>query len=111
MRGTLAAEVSYLTLRLAARFAGGSVRKLAEAAIAREAAVLQAKAEREHSRQLDSLVERLRSHKEEDFAADIAEFARAEVTEEDPLQARRIVAEDPHGIGAAFGHRLERRSP
>jgi hypothetical protein len=100
-------DVSYLTLKLAARLAGIPLRDLAEAAVARERAKQEAGA---HAQQLDRILERLQSYHGENLERDIADFAHAEAYEEDPLQARRIVPQDTHGVGAAFGRRLGRRS-
>jgi hypothetical protein len=93
-----------LTLRVAARRLKVSARELVDEVLPREAG-----SARERSQELASILRRLPSYRAEDLDADIAELAHAEVTEEDPLRARRIVPEDLHGVGAAFGHRLERR--
>lgn len=97
-------SVFRLTLRIAARRLKVSARELVDEVLPQEAG-----SERERSQELDSILRRLPSYRNENLDADIAELAHAEVTEEDPLRARRIVPEDVHGVGAAFGHRLERR--
>lgn len=43
-----------------------------------------------------------------DLDRDIRDFARSEVEVEDPLQARLVESPDAYGIGALFGHRVER---
>ena len=96
-------SISQATLRFAAQRLKVPVGELAEEVLARETT-------RDRSHQLDQILARLPSYSAEDLEADIAEFAHAEVTEEDPLRARRLLPEDVHGVGAAFGHRLERRS-
>ena len=98
-------DFSYLTLKLAARLAGVSLRELAAAAVERDAA----KQATTRTQQLERIAERLRSYQGENLERDIADFAHAEAYEEDPVQARRIFPEDAHGVGAAFGARLERR--
>jgi hypothetical protein len=104
-------EVSELTMRLYAKLAGIRVQELAKAVAARDASRVRANAEKARAHQLDRIVKRLRPYRPEELESDIKNFARAEVEEEDPLQARRIVPEDAFGVGAAFGHSLERRSP
>jgi hypothetical protein len=91
-------SISQLTLRFAARHLKVPVRELAAEVLARE----------ERSQKLESILTRLPSYRAENLEADIAELAHAEVTEDDPLSARRV-PEDIHGVGAAFGRRLERR--
>jgi hypothetical protein len=78
--------------------------ELAEAAIARELALLDA----DLPQKLTDTLGLLRSYRGEDIEQDVEEFARGEVTLEDPLQARMAGAGDAYGIGAAFAHRLER---
>jgi len=93
-----------LTLRLAARRLRVSARELVDEVLPGEAG-----SARERSQELGSILRHLPSYRAEDLESDIAEIAHAEVTEEDPLSARRVIPEDVHGVGAAFGHRLERR--
>jgi len=100
-------DLSYLTLKLAARVARIPMEELAEAAVARDKAK---RGDKVHAQQLERILERLQSYHGENLERDIADFAHAEAYEDDPLQARRIVPEDAHGVGAAFGHLLERRS-
>jgi hypothetical protein len=97
-------DFSYLALKLAARLAGVSLRELAEAAVERDSA----RRARSRAQQLERIAARLRSYHGENLERDIADFAHAEAYEEEPLQARRIFPEDAHGVGAAFGPRLER---
>jgi hypothetical protein len=101
-------DVSYLTLKLAARLARMPLQDLAAAAVARERAKRETEA---RTQQLDRILGRLQSYRREELERDIADFAHAEAYEEDPLQARRIFPEDTHGVGAAFDRRLGRRSP
>lgn len=101
-------DISYLALKLAARFARMPLPELAEAAVAKDRAKREAEG---RAQQLDRILRDLQSYHGENLERDIADFAHAEVFEEEPLRARRIVPEDTHGVGAAFGHRLERRSP
>lgn len=80
-------DISYLTLKLAARIAGVPMQALAEAAIARERAQQD---DRGRARQLDRILERLQSYHGENLERDIADFAHAEAYEEDPLRARYL---------------------
>lgn len=98
-------DFSYLALRLAARLAGVSLRELAEAAVERDSA----KRATARALQLKEIAERLRSYRGENLERDIVDFAHGEAYEDDPVRARRIFPEDVHGVGAAFGARLERR--
>jgi len=91
------------SLQRTAEALGVSVDELAEAAIQQEMTALAGNLEPN----LQSLVELLGSF-EEDPERDAEDFARAEVTFEDPLRARRARAEDAYGIGAAFARRVER---
>ncbi len=129
-------SISQRTLRLAAERLNVPVQELAEEVLAREAsepasgavpmalvevemeldrlykawtAELRRESERDRSRKLDSILSHLPSYTAENLATDVAELAHAEVTEEDPLSARRVIPEDVHGVGAAFGRRLEPR--
>lgn len=56
--------------------------------------------------QLQRILLKLRPYTREEIEEDIAQFARAEVTEEDPLRAERVFPEDAHGVSAAFGAAL-----
>jgi hypothetical protein len=91
------------SLQRTAEALGVSVDELAEAAIQQEMTALAGNLEPN----LEHLVERLRSF-EDDPERDVEDFARAEITFEDPLRARRVRAEDAYGIGAAFARRMER---
>ena len=90
-------------LQRTAEALGVSVDELAEAAIQQELTALAGNLEPS----LQRIVELLGSF-EEDAEHDAEGFARAEVTFEDPLRARRARAEDAYGIGAAFARRVER---
>lgn len=79
--------------------------ELAEAAIERELAVIGPDLEQ----RLVRIADLLRSYRGEGTEEDIEEFARAEVSVEDPLQSRLADAEDAYGIGATFARRLDRR--
>jgi hypothetical protein len=83
---------------------GVSMSELAEAAIQQELGTLAENLDPK----LERTVERLRLYQGEDSERDIEDFARAEVTIDDPLRARRAGAEDAYGIGAAFARRVER---
>jgi hypothetical protein len=98
-------DFSYMTLRLAARLAGVSIRELAEAALERD----NARRAAGRAQQLERIAGRLQSYRGENRERDIADFAHAEAYEEDPVQAHRIFPADAHGVGAAFGARMERR--
>jgi len=94
------------TLRNLVRVAetlGVSPGDLAEAAIERELAAVGSGLEGKLARSL----QRLKTYGAADLDRDIREFARSEVELEDPLQARRVESQDPHGIGALFGHPME----
>jgi hypothetical protein len=83
---------------------GVSAGALAEAAIERELAVVGSNLEARLSRTLESL----RSTVPADLERDAGDFARSELEFEDPLKARLVESPDAYGIGALFGHRLER---
>jgi transcriptional regulator with XRE-family HTH domain len=91
-------------LQRVAEALGVPMDELAEAAIQQELAALAVNLEPN----LQRTVELLGSFKD-DPERDVEEFARAEVTFEDPLRARRAGAEDAYGIGAAFARHVERR--
>jgi hypothetical protein len=92
-------------LRRMAETLGVSMSELAEVAIQQELAAMEGNLERK----LEDTLARLRSFQGEDPEQAAEEFARSEVTIEDPLRARRAGAEDAYGIGAAFARRVERR--
>lgn len=78
--------------------------ELAETAIAHELAVIGVDLEEK----LTSTMDLLRDYRTGDVESDIQAFARAEITEKDPLRARALGFDDDlHGIGAAFAHPLE----
>lgn len=92
-------------LKRTAESLGISVEELAEAAIEHELALLGAGLEKK----LDRIVDLLRSDRKRDLKKDIEQFARSEVMFEDPLRSRMAgPEEDPYGIGAVFGRRLDR---
>ena len=95
------------TLRSLERVAeelGVSTDELAEAAIERELAAVGAGLEGRLTRALD----KLKAYAPADLDRDITEFAHSEVELEDPLQAQRVESPDAYGIGALFGHSVER---
>ena len=57
---------------------------------------------------LARILDHLQSYGPEDLDRDIREFARSEVEVKDPLQAHRVESPDAYGIGALFGHSVER---
>jgi hypothetical protein len=83
---------------------GVSTDELAEAAIELELASVGSEFEGRIAR----VLERLKSVGPKNLDQDIRDFARGELEVEDPLKARRVEAADAYGIGALFGHRLER---
>ncbi|HVR99342.1 MAG TPA: hypothetical protein VMW27_22160 [Thermoanaerobaculia bacterium] len=91
-------------LERAAEALGVSTDELAEAAIERELAAIGAGLEDRFTRSL----ERLKSYGPADLDRDIRDLARSEVELEDPLQARLVESPDAYGIGALFGHPVER---
>jgi hypothetical protein len=91
-------------LEQAAEALGISPDELAEAAIERELAAVGTGLEGKLARALD----RLKAYGPQDLDRDIRAFAESEVEVEDPIPARRVESSDPHGIGALFGHPLER---
>jgi hypothetical protein len=97
-------EETLRNLERAAEALGVPTDELAEAAIERELTAVGAGLEGRLGRAL----ERLKSYGEADLGRDIREFARGEVDVEDPLQARRMESPDAYGIGALFGHPMER---
>ncbi|HEX6899189.1 MAG TPA: hypothetical protein VF789_05725 [Thermoanaerobaculia bacterium] len=91
-------------LREVAETLGVSMSELAEVAIQQELAGMEGNLDRKLAQTLD----RLRTFPGEDPDQAAEDFARREVTIEDPLRARRAGAEDAYGIGAAFARRMER---
>ncbi|HTG34974.1 MAG TPA: hypothetical protein VLB76_18820 [Thermoanaerobaculia bacterium] len=96
-------EETLRNLERTAEALGVSTDDLAEVAIERELAAVGAGLEGRLSRSL----ERLKSYRPANLDRDLREIARSEVEVEDPLQAR-LVEPDVHGIGALFGHSVER---
>jgi len=97
-------EETLRSLERAAEALGVSTDDLAEAAIERELAAVGAGLEDRLARALKNL----KPYGPKDLERDIREIARSEVEIQDPLQARRVEASDMYGIGALFGHPLER---
>ncbi len=91
-------------LERAAEALGVSMDELAEAAIERELTALGTGLEGRLTRSL----ERLKSYGPADLDRDIRDLAQSEVEFEDPLQARFVESPDAYGIGALFGHPVER---
>src|SRR3954470_11223042 len=91
-------------LEQAAHKLGISADELAEAAIERELAAMDA----DLGNKLSGILHRLKAHKRGPIEQDIADFAPGEVELDDPFQGKRVSADDPHGIGALFARRLER---
>lgn len=96
-------EETLRNLERTAEALGVSTDDLAEAAIERELAVVAGLEDR-----LAKALERLKSYGPADLEWDIREFARSEVEIKDPLQAHRVEPLDAYGIGALFGHPVER---
>jgi len=98
-------EANFRLLRILSSRLGVSMNRLAEDMIAREAHVLAEGLELDMAATLADL-HALRAPSAEIQAA---EFASAEVENEDPLRSRRIASrsEDPYGVVAAFGHAVE----
>jgi hypothetical protein len=97
-------ERTHRALRHAAEQLGVSMNELAERAIEHELAVIGSELEEKLRRTLDLLG----PYRQEGLEADVAAFARAEVTEDDPLHA--VAAEsraDSLGVGAAFADPVE----
>ena len=97
-------EETLRNLERTAEALGVSTDALAEAAIERELVAVGSGLEGRLARSL----ERLQSIGLADLERDIASFARSELAVEDPLQARLVESPDAYGIGALFGHRVER---
>ncbi|HYU31375.1 MAG TPA: hypothetical protein VEW48_04375 [Thermoanaerobaculia bacterium] len=97
-------EETLRNLERVAEELGISTDELAEAAIERELAAVGAGLEGRLARALG----KLRAYTPADLDRDIREFARSDVELEDPLQAQRVESPDAYGIGALFGHSVER---
>ncbi len=97
-------EATHRGLRLTAHALGMSMNELAENAIEHELAIVGADLEQKLTR----TVELLRSYRGTGFEDDIAAFAEAEVTIEDPCRSRQVMIEDACGIGALFARSMER---
>lgn len=117
LSATFWGKLSYATLKFAADRLKVPVEELAAEVLLRDRensaerqARLKDETSSERAEELERILALLASHRDSS-SEDVAAFARAEVTEDDPLRAQRVTAEDVHGVGAAFGHRLERRSP
>jgi hypothetical protein len=91
-------------LELAAKALGVSTADLAEAAIERELAVVGTGLDNKLVRSL----EKLKSYGAEELDRDLKELVRSEIEIEDPLQARLVESADAYGVGALFGHPVER---
>lgn len=89
-------------LERAAEALGVSKDELAETAIERELAAVDLEGGLVRS------LDRLKSYSPEDLEHDIREFARSEVEFQDPFKARLVESQDAYGIGALFGHPVER---
>lgn len=78
--------------------------ELAERAIEHELAIIGSELEEK----LRRTIELLDDFRQERLAADIEAFARAEVTEDDPLRSRAATSRtDRLGVGAAFADPME----
>lgn len=96
---------THRALRHAAEELGVSMNELAERAIEHELAVIGSRLEEK----LRRTVELLGSYRGEGRERDAEAFARAEVTEEDPLRSRAVSSQsDPLNVGAAFADSVER---
>jgi len=92
-------DETHRALRHAAAELGLSMNELAERAIEHELAILGSELEEK----LRRTVELLAAYRGGGSADDAEAFARAEVTEEDPLRSRLAPSRiDPLGVGAAF---------
>ena len=97
-------EETLRNLEQAAKALGVSTDAFAEAAIERELSVVGAGLEGK----LNRVLEKLKSYGAENLSRDLKEVARREVEVEDPLQARLVESTDAYGVGALFGHPVER---
>jgi hypothetical protein len=91
-------------LEQVAKALGVSTDDFAEAAIERELAVVGAGLEGKLVRAL----EKLKSYSSADLDRDLKELVRSEIEIEDPLRARLVEPSDAYGVGALFGHPVER---
>lgn len=92
-------------LRLISTRLGVSMNALAEDMIGRELRVMAEGLELD----LSTTIAMLRRHTARSAEEQAADFARAEVENDDPLMSHHVVApqDDPYGVEAAFGHALE----
>jgi hypothetical protein len=97
-------EETLRDLERAAEALGVSTDDLAEAAIERELAAVGAGFEARLSRALAGL----KRYDPADLEQEIQDFAHGEVEVEDPIKARLADSPDAYGIGALFGHPVER---
>jgi hypothetical protein len=97
-------EETLRSLERVAEALGVTTDELAEAAIERELAAVGAGLEGRLTRVLQGL----KSYGPADLDRDIRAFAQNEMDVEDPLQARLVESADAYGIGALFGHPVER---
>ncbi len=77
---------------------------LAESAIEHELALVGADLEQKLTRS----AELLRSYRDDEVERDVAAFARAEVTVDDPLRSRQAALEDAYGVAALLAGSVER---
>lgn len=99
-------DESFRLLRLLSSSLGVSMNRLARDMVTRESHVLAAGLELEMTETLAALnTFRAPSHE-----VQAAEFAAAEVENEDPLRSRQVGSglADPYGVEAAFAHAVER---
>lgn len=97
-------ERTHQALRHAAEQLGVSMNALAERAIEHELAVIGSELEEKLRRTIDLL----RPYRREEWEADVEAFARAEVTEDDPLRSTAAETRtDALGVGAAFADPVE----
>ncbi len=95
-------EQTHELLRLVADHFGTSMNALAEDMIARELQTIGLTIEQD----LYGTLDRLQRYRGEDVEAGLSAFARAEVEQADPLQARMVShpeTPDALGVAAAFG--------
>ena len=99
-------DESFRLLRILSSSLGVSMNRLARDMVTRESHVLAAGLELDMAETLAALnAFRAPSHE-----AQAAEFAEAEVENEDPLRSRHVgsALPDPYGVEAAFAHTVER---
>lgn len=98
-------EENYELLQRIAERTGVSMNQLAEDLISRELRTMAMGMELD----LVDTLRLLRDYQDPGIEQHAAEFARAEVSLDDPLRAEHVEgAADPHGIEAAFGYSVER---